>query len=182
METKETAIFAGGCFWCMVHPFDERDGVLEVVSGYTGGDTVNPTYEEVCSGQTGHAEAVKIDYDPSKINYQDLLTIYWSSVDPTDKDGQFGDRGSSYRPEIFYTTAAQKEAAERSKAELEASNIFKKPIIVPISPAQPFYPAEDYHQDFHHKEPAHYQNFYKASGRKQFVETTQDKMKEEIDL
>ncbi|MGF3141841.1 peptide-methionine (S)-S-oxide reductase MsrA [Facklamia sp. P13064] len=176
MENKETAIFAGGCFWCMVHPFDERDGVISVASGYTGGDSVNPTYEEVCSGQTGHAEVVKIEYDPSKISYQELLKIYWSSVDPTDKDGQFGDRGSSYRPEIFYSTQAQKEEAEQSKAELEASQVFKKPIVVPISPAQTFYLAEDYHQDFHRKEPDHYQNFYRSSGRKKFVEEVKDKL------
>ena len=163
--TMERAIFAGGCFWCMVHPFDQWEGIQSVVSGYTGGHTENPTYQEVCSGQTGHTEAVEIIFDPAIISYDKLLEIYWQISDPTDLDGQFVDRGPSYRPGIYYTTPQQKEAAEMSKQALEASKTYNKPIVTPILPAQPFYPAEEYHQDFYRKNPEHYQQYRNGSGR-----------------
>lgn len=156
----ERAIFAGGCFWCMVQPFDERDGVETVISGYTGGHTVNPTYQEVCSHLTGHTEAVEIIFDPSKISYEELLAVYWQQTDPTDAAGQFQDRGDSYRPAIFYTTEAQKEKAEQSKQALEASGRFNAPIVTSIEPAQTFYPAEDYHQDYYRRNPEHYQAYH----------------------
>lgn len=166
----EKAIFAGGCFWCMVHPFDQWEGVERVTSGYTGGHRPNPSYREVCTGLTGHTEAVEIVYDPEKISYDQLLDIYWSSMDPTDAEGQFGDRGPSYRPVIFYTSEDQKERAQASKEALEASGRFDGPIVVPIEAAQPFYPAEDYHQDYYKKQPDHYQRFAEASGRKAFIQ------------
>ncbi|MGY4105096.1 peptide-methionine (S)-S-oxide reductase MsrA [Ignavigranum ruoffiae] len=162
---EEKAIFAGGCFWCMVHPFDQWDGVISVVSGYTGGHTENPTYRQVCSGETGHTEAVEITYDPSKISYEKLLEIYWQVSDPTDAGGQFVDRGDSYRPVIFYTTPEQKQLAEASKKALSQSGRYDQPIITPIEPAGPFYPAEDYHQDFYKKDPVHYQRYRSGSGR-----------------
>lgn len=161
----EKAIFAGGCFWCMVHPFDQWQGVEAVVSGYTGGHTKNPTYKEVCTGTTGHTEAVEITFNPEIIDYDKLLEIYWQVSDPTDAGGQFVDRGSSYRPAIFYTNERQKEQALASKAALAASGRYTKPIITPIEPAGPFYPAEDYHQNFYQKEPVHYQRYRSGSGR-----------------
>lgn len=153
----ETAIFAGGCFWCMVQPFDEMPGILSVVSGYTGGHVAHPTYEQVCSGTTGHTEAVEIKFDSEIISYEQLLDIYWQQTDPTDAFGQFQDRGDSYRPVIFYTSEEQKKAAEASKQSLEDSGRFDQPIVTSIEPAQVFYPAEDYHQDFYRKNPARYQ-------------------------
>ncbi|WP_028124855.1 peptide-methionine (S)-S-oxide reductase MsrA [Eremococcus coleocola] len=170
MSDKQVAIFAGGCFWCMVHPFDQWDGVESVRSGYTGGHVENPTYEQVCTGKTGHTEAVKIVYDPEKISYQTMLDIYWSSMDPTDADGQFGDRGSSYRPVIFYTTEEQKAQAQASKEALDQSGRYQKPIVVPIELAQPFYEAEEYHQNFYQKNRAHYQRYSVGSGRVDFIE------------
>ena len=149
---KETAILAGGCFWCMVKPFDEFPGIHSITSGYTGGHKENPTYEEVCSGTTGHTEAVKIEFDPKVISYKELLAIYWQQTDPTDAMGQFMDRGSSYRPEIFYHSETQKEIAERSKEELKDKLAINAPIVTQISPASIFYPAEEYHQDFYKKE------------------------------
>ncbi|MDO4670554.1 MAG: peptide-methionine (S)-S-oxide reductase MsrA [Aerococcus sp.] len=170
METKrtETAIFAGGCFWCMVHPFDEQPGIEAVISGYTGGDVPNPTYEQVCSGKTGHTEAVQITYDPEIMSYRDLVEIYWQQTDPTDAMGQFADRGSSYRPVIFYHDEEQKVIAEQSKANLAASGRFKKPIVTAIEEEKPFYPAEDYHQDYYQKNPLHYQLYSEGSGRQRF--------------
>ena len=163
------ATFAGGCFWCMVHPFDEMPGVLSVVSGYTGGRTVNPTYEEVCSHTTGHREAVQIRFDPARITYAELLEAFWRQIDPTDAGGQFVDRGSSYEAAVFYHTEAQRMAAEASRAALEATGRFGRPVVTPILPAGPFYPAEDYHQDFYKKSPAHYQRYRAGSGRDQFA-------------
>ena len=150
------AIFAGGCFWCLVQPFETYLGVCSVLSGYTGGHVANPSYEEVCSGKTGHTEAVEIIYDESKVSYQKLLEIYWAQTDPTDAFGQFQDRGDNYRPIIFYENAKQKELAEASKAKLQASGRFDDPIVTQIEPAQPFYPAEDYHQQFYKKDPLRY--------------------------
>lgn len=170
MAAKEKAILAGGCFWCMVKPFDRWDGVESVISGYTGGHVPNPTYEQVCTGLTGHTEAVEITFDPSIISYEKILEVFWSVMDPTDSSGQFGDRGSSYRPEIFYTTPEQKEIAERSKVTLDNSHRYDAPIVVPITPASTFYPAEEYHQDFYKKDPAHYERYSVGSGRVAFIE------------
>lgn len=164
---QETAILAGGCFWCMVKPFDQWEGVHSVTSGYTGGHTVNPTYEEVCSGETGHTEAVKIVFDPSNISYEQLLDIYWTVSDPTDADGQFINRGSSYRPGIFYLNDEQKAKAEASKRALDQSGRYDKPVVTEITAAGPFYDAEEYHQDFYQKDPEHYQAYRIRSGRDQ---------------
>ncbi|MDN6161544.1 MAG: peptide-methionine (S)-S-oxide reductase MsrA [Atopostipes sp.] len=153
----EKALFAGGCFWCMVEPFDSRPGIERVVSGYSGGHTENPTYEEVKSQQTGHKEVVQITFDPEIISYQELLTIYWQVSDPTDDGGQFMDRGDSYRPVIYYYTDEQRIMAEESKADLIASGKYHKPIVVPIKKAQRFYLAEEKHQDFHLKNKEDYQ-------------------------
>lgn len=166
----ELATFAGGCFWCMVSPFEELPGIKKVVSGYTGGHTENPTYEEVCSGTTGHVEAVQITYDPSVFPYEKLLDIYWQQIDPTDAGGQFVDRGSSYKTAIFYHTEEQKRKAEASKKALEESGRFDKPIVTPILPAKPFYEAEEYHQNYHKKNPYHYKRYREGSGRDAFIE------------
>jgi len=166
---QEKAIFAGGCFWCMESPFEKLDGVKAVVSGYSGGTKANPTYDEVSSKVTGHAEVVEIEFDPKKISYDKLLEVYWQQIDPTDADGQFVDRGSPYRPVIFYLNESQKLAAEKSKKDLEALKKFKKPIVIPIEKAGPFYPAEEYHQDYYKKNPIRY-NFYRSrSGRDDFL-------------
>ncbi|EUJ46078.1 methionine sulfoxide reductase A [Listeria riparia FSL S10-1204] len=148
---REKAIFAGGCFWCMIKPFDTQPGIESVVAGYTGGHTENPTYEEVCSEKTGHTEAVEITFDPEVFPYDKLVDVYWQQTDPTDAGGQFVDRGSSYRPVIFYTSEEQRMIAEKSKADLEASGRFKNPIVTQIEKAGPFYKAEEYHQDFYKK-------------------------------
>ncbi|MDN4524688.1 peptide-methionine (S)-S-oxide reductase MsrA [Fictibacillus fluitans] len=168
-ENQQLATFAGGCFWCMVSPFEEQPGIISVVSGYTGGHTENPTYEEVCSDTTGHYEAVQITYDPDVFPYEKLLTLFWQQIDPTDPGGQFYDRGDSYRTAIFYHTEQQKELAESSKQELAESGRFEKPIVTPILPASTFYPAETYHQDYHKKNPAHYQQYRRGSGREDFI-------------
>ncbi|WP_461203160.1 peptide-methionine (S)-S-oxide reductase MsrA [Enterococcus sp. N342-3-1-2] len=149
----ERAIFAGGCFWCMIQPFDELDGIESIFSGYTAGHTKNPTYQEVKSHQTGHTEAVEIIFDPEKISFDDLLTIYWQQTDPTDAFGQFEDRGDNYRPVIFYFNDEQQQTALASKAALQASGRFTEPIVTAIEPAQPFYLAEDEHQDYYKKNP-----------------------------
>ncbi|WP_018665162.1 peptide-methionine (S)-S-oxide reductase MsrA [Heyndrickxia acidiproducens] len=166
---EETAIFAGGCFWCMVHPFDEQPGIKSVISGYTGGTKPNPTYEEVCSGATGHTEAVQITYDPEVFPYDKLLEIYWQQIDPTDAGGQFFDRGSSYKPAIYYANEKQKIAAYASRKKLQESGRFSKPIVVSILPASAFYPAEAYHQGYYKKNPAHYQAYREGSGRAAFI-------------
>ena len=153
-KTTETAIFAGGCFWCMVQPFDSLPGIEKVRSGYTGGHTENPTYEEVSSHTTGHTEAVKIWFDPAKLSYAELVEIYWEQTDPTDAMGQFQDRGDNYRPVIFVADDTQRAIAEKSKAALAASGRFDAPIVTTIEDAQPFYEAEEYHQDFYKKDPA----------------------------
>ncbi|MDT0101972.1 peptide-methionine (S)-S-oxide reductase MsrA [Listeria cossartiae subsp. cayugensis] len=169
-ESLEIATFAGGCFWCMVKPFDTQPGIEKVVSGYTGGHTVNPTYKEVCSGTTGHTEAIQITFDPTIFPYEKLVEVYWQQTDPTDAAGQFVDRGDSYRPVIFYHNEEQKEIAEKSKAALDASGRFKKPIVTETAKAETFYPAEEYHQDFYKKEKAHYEGNQVASGRAAFID------------
>ncbi|MGX6961160.1 peptide-methionine (S)-S-oxide reductase MsrA [Vagococcus xieshaowenii] len=154
--TQAKAIFAGGCFWCMVHPFDQQPGIHSVISGYTDGHVENPTYEEVCSGETGHTEAVEITYDPAIISYAELVEIYWLQTDPTDAFGQFQDRGSSYRPVIFYQNEEERLIAQTSKDKLQASGRFDRPIVTEIKPIAPFYEAEEYHQDFYKKDPSRY--------------------------
>lgn len=168
-QSVEKAIFAGGCFWCMVKPFTSQPGILSVISGYTGGHVVNPTYDLVTTGTTGHTEAVEITYDPKIISYRELVEIYWQQTDPTDALGQFADRGDSYRPVIFYANEEQKEIAEKSKAALQASGRFNQPIVTKIEPAQVFYPAEDYHQDYYKKNAVHYNLYREGSGRAGFI-------------
>ncbi|MBP2099874.1 peptide-methionine (S)-S-oxide reductase MsrA [Enterococcus rivorum] len=165
----EKAIFAGGCFWCMVKPFDTQPGIISVVSGYTGGHVKNPTYEQVTTGMTGHTEAVEITYDPTIMPYEKLVEIYWQQTDPTDALGQFADRGDSYRPVIFYFNEDQKDIAEKSKAALQESGRFDKPIVTQIKPAQPFYPAEEYHQNYYKKNRMHYKLYREGSGRAGFI-------------
>ena len=147
---EEKAIFAGGCFWCMVQPFDTQPGIISVVSGYTGGHVPNPTYEQVLTHTTGHTEAVEITFDPAIISYEQLVDIYWQQTDPTDAFGQFQDRGDNYRPVIFIVLK-NKKIAEKSKERLANSGRFTEPIVTTIEPAAPFYPAEEYHQDFYKK-------------------------------
>lgn len=168
--SKDTAIFAGGCFWCMVEPFDQQPGIESVISGYTGGHVANPTYEQVCSHTTGHTEAVEITFDPDIISYKDLVEIYWRQTDPTDASGQFQDRGDSYRPVIFVNNEEQRKIAEQSKKELAESGMFDEPIVTTIEDAKPFYPAEDYHQDFYKKNPLRAQ-IEELGGRQQFKDT-----------
>ena len=168
-EVFERATFAGGCFWCIESVFDELEGVKEAVSGYTGGKTKNPTYIEVCSGKTGHYEAVAITFDSTKIKYKDLLDTFWQQIDPTDPTGQFADKGSQYKTAIFYTSEEQKKIAEESKEKLEKSGKFDKPIVTEIKEATEFYPAEDYHQDYYKKCPIRYQNYKVGSGRESFL-------------
>lgn len=170
MDHLEVATFAGGCFWCMVKPFDEQPGIEKVISGYTGGETENPTYEEVCSGLTGHTEAVQITFNPTVFSYEKLLELFWMQIDPTDAGGQFFDRGNSYRPAIFYHNEKQKQLAEQSKRELNESGRFTHPIAVSIEPVQPFYAAEEYHQDFYRKNPERYSSYQIGSGRAHFIE------------
>lgn len=172
MSNYELATFAGGCFWCMVSPFDEMPGIKKVVSGYTGGHKENPTYEEVCSGTTGHFEAVQITFDPEVFPYKKLLDLYWPQIDPTDPDGQFINRGSSYRTAIFYHNEAQRKEAEASKQALADSGKFDKPIATLILPASTFYVAEDYHQDYYKKSPHAYKEYRQRSGRDTFIEQT----------
>ncbi|MEN2467535.1 peptide-methionine (S)-S-oxide reductase MsrA [Ornithinibacillus sp. JPR2-1] len=170
MTTLKKATFAGGCFWCMVKPFDQWDGVHAVVSGYTGGHVENPTYEEVKTGTTGHYEAVEITFDPSIISYNEILEVYWRQIDPTDAGGQFQDRGEQYRTAIFYHDEEQKAQAEASKQALAESGRFQKPIVTEILPAVTFYPAEDYHQDFYKKSETEYKEDRAKSGRDEFIE------------
>ncbi|RZT22638.1 peptide-methionine (S)-S-oxide reductase MsrA [Fictibacillus sp. BK138] len=169
MSNKELATFAGGCFWCMVKPFDELPGIHGIVSGYTGGEVENPNYEQIKTGETGHREAVQITFDPEVFPYQKLLDLYWPQIDPTDNEGQFIDRGSQYRTAIFYHTEEQKELAEESRKKLEESGRFKKPIVTEILAATDFYRAEEYHQDFYKKNPEAYKEERVTSGRDTFI-------------
>ncbi|MFL0270015.1 peptide-methionine (S)-S-oxide reductase MsrA [Candidatus Clostridium radicumherbarum] len=166
----ETAIFAGGCFWCMVSPFDVLDGIVEVKSGYTGGHIENPTYKDVKSQASGHYEVIRVIYDPRVIDYDKLLQAYWRQVDPTDDGGQFQDRGPSYRTAIFYTTENQRIKAEASKKTIDESKRFPGPIVTPILPTGTFYEAEEYHQDFYKKSPIEYKEDRKISGRDEFIQ------------
>ncbi|SDI99278.1 peptide methionine sulfoxide reductase msrA/msrB [Salimicrobium halophilum] len=178
----KTATFAGGCFWCMVEPFDERPGIHGIISGYTGGHTKNPTYMEVITEETGHREAVQITYDPEIFPYHRLLSIFWQQIDPTDDRGQFADRGYSYTTAIYYHDEEQKQLAEESRKELEASGKFKAPIVTQILPAEPFYEAEREHQDYYKKNRFHYKIYKKGSGRAKFIKDhwKYDKDKEDL--
>ena len=159
----QRAIFAGGCFWCMEAEFSGTEGVLSVTSGYTGGHVKSPTYEQVSSGTTGHAEAIEIVYEPTKVSYKKLLDIYWGNIDPTDEGGQFHDRGTQYRTAIFYIGDEQRQRAEESKKAIEAK--LKKPVSTQIVAAGDFYPAEEYHQDYYKKNPIRYNAYKYGSGR-----------------
>ncbi|MFD1040038.1 peptide-methionine (S)-S-oxide reductase MsrA [Virgibacillus byunsanensis] len=172
---REVATFAGGCFWCMVEPFDERPGILDVSSGYTGGTVENPTYEQVCSNTTGHLEAVQIEFNPELMSYKQLVETFWQQIDPTDPGGQFNDRGESYQTAIFYHNETQKQIAEKSKSDLEASGKFKKPIVTEIRPAKTFYYAEENHQDYYKKQSFHYRLYKKGSGREDFIKNNWSK-------
>lgn len=165
---SEKAIFAGGCFWCMIQPFDKQPGIHSITSGYTGGHVANPSYEQVLSHTTGHTEAVEIEFDPLLMPYEKLVEIYWQQTDPTDALGQFEDRGDNYRPVIFYTSLEQKKIAENSRQALQESGRFTQPIVTTIEPASIFYPAEEYHQDFYQKEPKRYEEAH--LNRANFIE------------
>lgn len=166
---REKATFAGGCFWCIEAPFEKYDGVLDAISGYTGGEEENPTYKQVSAGKTGHTESVQVIYDPQVISYSELLDIYWRLFDPTDEGGSFHDRGHQYTSAIYYHNEKQKELAEQSKELLQKSGIFGKSIVTPIKPLNKFYPAEDYHQNYYKKNPDRYYSYREASGRDDFI-------------
>jgi peptide methionine sulfoxide reductase msrA/msrB len=169
-EKTAEAVFAGGCFWCTEADFEKVEGVVEAVSGYTGGRGANPSYQQVSAGGSGHVEAVKVIYDPNKITYEQLLQVFWRHVNPADGGGQFVDRGSQYRSAIFYANEQERQLAEASKKELEASGRFGQTIATDILPLGPFYSAEDYHQDYYRKNPLRYRFYRAGSGRDQFLE------------
>lgn len=167
-ETR-IATFAGGCFWCMEQPFQVLEGVSSVISGYTGGTSENPTYYEVCSGTSGHYEVIQVSYDPAVIGYDKLLEVFWRNIDPTDEIGQFVDKGPQYRTAVFYHDEEQLRLAEETKAALAASGTFDKPIVTRVLPATTFWPAEEDHQDYYLKQPAHYERYKYGSGRTSFL-------------
>lgn len=175
----QIATFAGGCFWCMEPVFEDLAGVKEVISGYSGGNVENPSYEEVCTGTTGHYEAVQIKFDPTVISYLELLDIYWKQIDPTDDGGSFVDRGTQYQSAIFYHNESQKKAVLEAKEKLEKSKIFDKPIAVKILAFKNFYPAEEYHQKFCHKNPVRYYSYRNSSGRDEFIKGIWGKIESE---
>ena len=166
---RASAVFAGGCFWCTESDFEKVDGVIEAISGYTGGHVTDPTYDQVSGGGTGHVEAVKVIYNPNKITYEELLEIFWRHVDPTDAGGQFVDRGPQYRSVVFYANERERKTAELSKKNLETSGTFQKSVATEILPLGTFYPAEQYHQDYYKKNPIRYQWYRSGSGRDQFL-------------
>lgn len=167
---SERAIFAGGCFWCMESPFEKIPGVIEVLSGYTGGEKLNPTYKEVSAGGTGHTEAVEVLYDPQQVSYAELLDVFWMQINPTDAGGQFVDRGTQYRSGIYPLNSEQQRLAEASKQLLAQSGRFAQPIITEIVAAGKFYPAEEYHQDYYKKNPIRYKYYRYGSGRDKFLD------------
>lgn len=171
-EGTQFATFAGGCFWCMQPAFDALDGVVDVTVGYTGGDLENPTYQDVCRGDTGHFEAVQIAFDPEKLSYEELIGVFWRQINPTDAGGQFADRGTQYMTAIFYHNDEQKALAEQAKLDLDNSGKFDDPVATLILPAKPFYPAEDYHQDYYMKNSVHYKWYKEGSGRAGYLERT----------
>jgi len=165
-----TATFAGGCFWCMEPPFDKLEGMAKTTVGYTGGQTHNPTYEQVSAGATGHAESIQVTYDPAKIGYAKLLEVFWRNIDPLTPNAQFCDQGSQYRSAIFFANDEQRQLAEQSKKDLEASGRFQQPIVTEVVQAGKFYPAEEYHQDYYHKNPLRYRYYRYSCGRDQRLE------------
>jgi len=170
-QQTEKAIFAAGCFWCTEEAFEKVPGVISAVSGYTGGTVKNPTYEQVSSGRTGHAEAVEVTFDPKKVSYEQLLDVFWVNHDPTVTNRQFCDSGTQYRPAIFYLSDEQKRLADASKAKWEKMKPFKQPILTEITKAGPFYPAEDYHQDYYKKNPLQYRFYVSGCGRYQRLDS-----------
>ena len=170
LSSLAVATLAGGCFWCVESALEKVDGIHEVISGYTGGRTKNPTYPQVGAGGTGHTEAVQVYYDPEKISYRGVLHYFWRDIDPTDSKGQFVDRGSMYRPAIFYHNEQEKMLAIATRDELEASGRFDRPLTIEITPAKTFYKAEDYHQDYYRINPKRYKFYLHGSGRNQFLE------------
>lgn len=169
-KNLDKATFAGGCFWCMQYPFDELTGVASTAVGYTGGQKGNPTYEEVCAGETGHAEAIEILFNPSQITYSELLDVFWKNINPTTFNRQFADVGTQYRTAIFYHNDEQKSLAEASKEEMDMSGIYDKPIVTEITKASTFYKAEEYHQKYYEKCPVRYKRYKSGSGRNQYLE------------
>jgi len=169
-QDHAVATFAGGCFWCMEPPFDKLEGVISTISGYMGGHVDQPTYKQVSYGNSGHAEVLQVAYDPSIINYETLLKTFWKNIDPTDAGGQFCDRGRQYRTEVFYHDAEQRNLAEQSKAALVKKQAFESDIVTDITTASRFYPAEDYHQDYYHKNPIRYKYYRYACGRDERLE------------
>ena len=170
------AAFAGGCFWCMQPVFQKRDGFISVMSGYAGGEKANPTYEEVSTGTTGHREAVEVTYDPTRVSYTDILDVFWENIDPTDEGGQFSDRGSQYKTAIFYHDDDERHLAEKSKETFGRSERFNKPIATEIIKAPRFYPAEDYHQNYHEKNPTRYNLYRAGSGRDSYLKKVWGKL------
>jgi len=175
IENYETAIFAGGCFWCMESPFEKLDGVVDAISGYTGGSLENPTYEQVSSGSTEHIEAVKVVYDPKVISYEELLDVFWRQIDPTDAEGQFVDRGYQYTSAIFYNIEEERKLAEKSLKALDESGRYDQKIVTPIREAKAFYKAEEYHQDYYIKSEVKYKFYRSRSGRDEFLNKIWDK-------
>lgn len=172
MGKLQKAVFAGGCFWCMIKPFDKYEGVKSVLSGYTGGYVENPTYEQIKTQTTGHREAVEITFDEEKISFEMLVDIFFKVIDPTDEAGQFIDRGESYTTAVFYQDENQRDVVEGYIKNLDASGKFSKPIVTKVLPAMPFYLAEEYHQDYYKKNPDAYQKEYTESGRADFIKQT----------
>jgi len=165
--TYQTATFAGGCFWCVESDFDKISGVIETVSGYMGGHVLNPSYKQVSAGGTGHAEVVRVTFDPQQVSYQQLLRVFWRSIDPTARDRQFCDKGRQYRSAIFYQNEQQQQLAELSRQELQASKPFTAEIVTEIVPEKTFYPAEDYHQNYYKRNPLRYKYYRHSCGRDQ---------------
>lgn len=170
-DTKE-AMFAGGCFWCIESAFQEKEGVVAAISGFAGGEVENPSYELVSSGETNHRESVLVVYDPEVVSYEELVEFFWMQFDPTDAGGSFNDRGFQYSSAIYYFDEEQKQIAEASKQALENSGRYDEPIVTPIEPATPFYPAEEYHQDYYQKNPLRYSYYRYGSGRDKYIEET----------
>lgn len=168
----ECAVFAGGCFWCMQHPFDVLNGVVSTSVGYTGGHKEGPTYKDVCSGETGHTEAIEIQFDPTQISYSKLLDVFWRNIDPTTPNRQFADVGSQYRTAIFYHDEEQKQIAESSKEEMEKTGKHDKPIVTEIVPSSVFYKAEEYHQEYYKKSSDRYKRYNSGSGRERYLKRT----------
>lgn len=174
---QHSAIFAGGCFWCMQAPFDQTPGVIATVVGYCGGHIERPSYEQVCAGGSGHLESILVVFDPQVVSYAQLIDVFWRCIDPTQDDGQFADRAGHYLSAIMVADEDQRQAAEQSKAALAASGLFTQPIATQIILAQQFYPAEEYHQHYYRKQQAHYQAYSEGSGRAPFLRRVWGKTK-----